>query len=1175
MKRKFTLALFAAVFMSLASFGQHRDSYAVIQNGDKSNLQQEELLLFNTGTMFDYNSAIPICGNKVNLLSKSQFIVPQEQLDILSYAEITQLTFWATGARNWGDAEFEVYVKEVYYQEFTNLDFYDWDNMTLVYSGSLFASSNGKMDIPFADNYLYEGGDLLIGIKQIVPGSPIYCTWKGITTSYHSALGGFGLADCSFYNKLPMMTIAYTPHEGPLCERPQNVVVNETYSTSAVINWMFSEGQTAWQIVYSTLSTFNPDEITPIDVFECPYTLTGLSPETQYYAYVRSICGEGIYSDWSNEFTFTTRESCATPYNLQFLGEEGHSALISWISQSDTHTLRYKKDGNLPGEVLLFCDFETTLPSGWILLDNDNDGFNWARDNNGYTSFEGQGCMYSLSYDHTGQNGYFLSPDNWMITPSVTLGGCVTFFAKGKKVGEGVAQEHFAVYVSTTDTNIESFTQVSPEYITTSDYALYSVDLSNYQGMGYIAIRHFGASHMLSLSIDNFTVFSEPSVWTEIKNVASSPYIMEGLSEHSFYEVQTKAVCSDEESSQWSESVLFKTTIECGNVVVNLAHPFFENFESSVFPPSCWTADSNPAGYSWAHFVLDRSYQEYGHQGNHSGSSSAFSGYFNTVEMVMPEMMIVGEHASLSFWSYNKYPEQSGSNSVWISTDGGNNYVRIWLQTSFNSSWVKTTVSLDAYTNQNILIAFRYDAGTSIGHGWYLDDVEIKVSCDKEFVTSGNWNVASNWSPAGVPTIAQSVLISAAATIPNGCVANANVISIGTNGSLTITEGGQLVHNNADVEALVKKTIAGYGVSDNGWYLIASPVEGNKMPSQIGNLVANEPEAFDLYGFNQSESREEWQNYKTGAFDYLENTNGYLYANAETVNLEFEGELVPSGTPVAVALDYDSSPVMSGWNLVGNPFPCNAYFEDDVEFYRMNEEGSELILSNGVINPCEGVFVKATSSGQSVSFTKTAPSTGGGRLSFNLYNNGKTINRARVHFGGSRNTEVFAIRPSSTKLFFSKEGKDFAAVGSESSGELPLNFKASENGMYTITVNCEEKMSYVHLIDNLTGTDTDLLTTSSYTFESKVTDYASRFKVVFVAQSDDADYFAFVNNGQLVVLNPDHESILQVIDMMGHVVLCGDAVSSLSMEGIASGVYVVRLTKGGEVKTQKIVVGAY
>ena len=85
-------------------------------------------------------------------------------------------------------------------------------------------------------------------------------------------------------------------------------------------------------------------------------------------------------------------------------------------------------------------------------------------------------------------------------------------------------------------------------------------------------------------------------------------------------------------------------------------------------------------------------------------------------------------------------------------------------------------------------------------------------------------------------------------------------------------------------------------------------------------------------------------------------------------------------------------------------------------------------------------------------------------------------------------------------------------------GEIPVNFKAKENGTYTITVNPENvEMSYLHLIDNMTGADVDLLaakvpelvegptlndgvstgSTTSYTFEAKTTDYESRFRLVF------------------------------------------------------------------------------
>ena len=94
---------------------------------------------------------------------------------------------------------------------------------------------------------------------------------------------------------------------------------------------------------------------------------------------------------------------------------------------------------------------------------------------------------------------------------------------------------------------------------------------------------------------------------------------------------------------------------------------------------------------------------------------------------------------------------------------------------------------------------------------------------------------------------------------------------------------------------------------------------------------------------------------------------------------------------------------------------------------------------------------------------------------------------------------------------------------------------------------------------------------STYTFEARTTDYASRFRLVFSicedANGDSA--FAFISNGNIIV---NGEGTLQVIDMTGRVVVCTDAARNVSTDGMTSGVYVLRLINGDNVKTQKIVV---
>ena len=104
---------------------------------------------------------------------------------------------------------------------------------------------------------------------------------------------------------------------------------------------------------------------------------------------------------------------------------------------------------------------------------------------------------------------------------------------------------------------------------------------------------------------------------------------------------------------------------------------------------------------------------------------------------------------------------------------------------------------------------------------------------------------------------------------------------------------------------------------------------------------------------------------------------------------------------------------------------------------------------------------------------------------------------------------------------------------------------------------------------------------TSYTFTAKTTDYESRFKLVFYANEDADDGnevpFAFIDaSGNIIVMDgPSTGSgtcTLQVIDVMGRVIVCRDAINRVSTSGMAPGVYVLRLINGDMVKTQKIII---
>jgi hypothetical protein len=241
----------------------------------------------------------------------------------------------------------------------------------------------------------------------------------------------------------------------------------------------------------------------------------------------------------------------------------------------------------------------------------------------------------------------------------------------------------------------------------------------------------------------------------------------------------------------------------------------------------------------------------------------------------------------------------------------------------------------------------------------------------------------------------------------------------------------------------------------------------------------------------------------------------------------------------------------------------------------MNATGDGFETATGAIHPLEGFFVQVTASGQSLTISREAP-VRSGQLNMNLSRNNKRLDNAIVVFGEGRNLGKLSFRENSSKVYMPMEDKDCAAVFTTGMGEIPVNFKAETNGSYTLSFTNEEvSFSYLRLIDNMTGVETDLLETPYYTFNAQTTDYASRFRLVFATGSSvDGDSFGFINGaGNLSIFGIDGEATVQVVDVLGHIL------SSETFNGsyekhldVAPGVYMLRLIQGNDVKVQKMVI---
>ena len=352
---------------------------------------------------------------------------------------------------------------------------------------------------------------------------------------------------------------------------------------------------------------------------------------------------------------------------------------------------------------------------------------------------------------------------------------------------------------------------------------------------------------------------------------------------------------------------------------------------------------------------------------------------------------------------------------------------------------------------------------------------------------------------------------------------------------------------------------------DGGYYLIASPI-GNVSPTEVTNMLSN---SYDLYYFDQ-EQELEWINYKDqndGGYN-LQPGKGYLYANSEDVDLIFIGTAYTDGE---VILDLKGTGDWAGMNLVGNPLGVEATI--DRPFYRLEEGGADVMTeaSSGTIDVMEGVFVNATTDGETMTFTANGDKKDS-NLALNLSKDNKVIDRAIVSFGEGNALPKFQLNPNHTKVYMPVEGNDYAVVYADNQGEMPVNFKAEKSGSYTLSFTNEEvTFCYLHLIDNMTGADVDLLANPSYTFDASTSDYAQRFRLVFATGSSD-DNFAFNSNGNWVILN-EGEATLQVVDVMGRIIssetINGNATVNVNA---AAGVYMLRLVNGDNVKVQKVVV---
>ena len=333
----------------------------------------------------------------------------------------------------------------------------------------------------------------------------------------------------------------------------QSLYYSTSYSADVMLRWgssnivdnslVFTQDASVTEVV------FNVDESGVISLEGGANTGTG-----DYAAYI----GTGLSCQWTDDGSFggyiawglkltPVKNLNADDINVE---PAATSADVSWQGNEATSwNLRYRQAGGG-----MFCGFNSESDvEGWTLIDADGDGNNW-----GLRNFSDYTCASSASYIN---NVGAVTPDNWLISPAVTIkaGDKVRFKAWGQDANW--AAEHFAVYATNGDpSDPANFTQISDELIATGTATEYSFDLSDFAGECYVAFRHFNVTDMYMLNIDDVEI-GEVYDWVEVSGLEDNAYTIEGLNPGTDYELQIQGA-DGELLGEWSESVPFTTDVE-------------------------------------------------------------------------------------------------------------------------------------------------------------------------------------------------------------------------------------------------------------------------------------------------------------------------------------------------------------------------------------------------------------------------------------------------------------------------------------------------------------------------------------------------------------------------------------------------------------------------------------
>ena len=497
-------------------------------------------------------SAYPLCWGKINTYSANRPYVNSTH-----YAGTASLYFFAGSASTYNIAvapEFDASIN------ISNLQ------AVFMYRAS---SSTDRLIVGVMTNPA--DASTFVPVETISPASTA-STWVEKTVYFNNYTGtGHYIAfknaytSTSSYAYIDNLEIGYVP----TCLKPTNVTASNPTTTSINLSWTENNTASNWVVEYG-IAGFTQGTGSTVNVQGTPSTtITGLSASSTYDFYVKSVCGAGDESYWSNAATGSTLCDAVTQ--------------LPYIENFDSYGTG-----------------TTAYPHCWSKI-------------NTYTSGDRPYCNSSYAYGGSVAGLYFFSSSstyNIAITPEFDASIPVnTLTASFKFRGNSTSYATVLVVgVMSNPSDASTFVPVDTVLpgATISAWVDRQVSFANYTGTGhFIAFKSgdYGATTSYYAGMDNLVIALDSSQigactaptgvtasnlqqtsatitwtaggtetawelqyktasgsWSNSINVTGTPsYNLTGLTASTQYQVHVRAVCSATETSNWSGVATFTT----------------------------------------------------------------------------------------------------------------------------------------------------------------------------------------------------------------------------------------------------------------------------------------------------------------------------------------------------------------------------------------------------------------------------------------------------------------------------------------------------------------------------------------------------------------------------------------------------------------------------------------